>query len=442
MTAAALKAVMEHAIERQRAGRVAEAEALYRQVLAEDPHDAVANHNFGVVAAQRGAVEEALPHFKLALDAEPYQGLYWLSYARALVASGRPEAALKLLARGRQGGLAGPAYDALLAQAQLGRGDGLAARGQFARAIKAYRAALVADPDLAEAHFHLGSVLSESGAIAEGFVHFMRRAELAHGEGVANGVDAPPHRRKHDREQRDYLQSLGVRSAFHLADGARLPGPAVNPTNATPELLSRWWTAEPQVVVVEDFLTPQALAKLRAYCAQSTIWRRDYDAGYIGATPADGFACPLLAQIAEEISATWPEIFGPHGFRYLGAFKYDSEYSAGTNTHADFAAVNVNLYITPDEANLDPQSGGMEIWNIRAPDEPTMRRLNSDETAAREHLARSNARSRIVPHRANRAVFFDSALFHRTDRCAFREGYLMKRINISLLFGAFGASTR
>jgi hypothetical protein len=46
-----------------------------------------------------------------------------------------------------------------------------------------------------------------------------------------------------------------------------------------------------------------------------------------------------------------------------------------------------------------------------------------------------------VAHRANRAVIFKSALFHKTDRCDFREGYLNKRINVSLLFGDFGDPT-
>lgn len=433
---------MEEAIDRQRAGRLAEAETLYRRVLSEHPRHAIAHHNLAVVTAERGAVGEALPHFKLALEAEPGQGLYWLSYARALLLSGRPEPAAKLLERGRARGLAGPAFETLLAQARLRMGDALAARGDPARAIEAYRAALADDPELAEAHLHLGSVLSETGAIAEGFAHLMRRAELVHGNDEPGDAAAPLHRLKHDREQRAHLEAMDVRTTFHLGDGARLPGPAINPANMSAEILARWRSAEPQVVVMEDFLTPKALEKLRAYCAESTIWRRNYEAGYIGATPADGFAAPLLAQIAEEIIAGWPEIFAPHRFHYLGAFKYDSEYSTGTNTHADYSAVNVNFYIAPDEANLDPESGGMEIWDLAAPDEATMRRLNSDEAAAREHLARARARSMIVPHRANRAVFFNSALFHRTDRCVFREGYLNKRINISLLFGDFGAPTR
>ena len=443
MALAALDKIMEEAIERQRTGRFAEAEALYRRVIAERPRDPVANHNFAVLTAQRGAVEDALSHFKLALEAEPGQPVYWLSYARALLASGRPAQALRLLQSGSRSGLAGAAFKALLAQAQGGRGDELAARGDVEGAIEAYRAALAIDPDFADAHFHLGSILSEKSLVAEGFAHFIRRAELVHGQapGPAAG-DMPPHRLKHDREQRDHLESLGVQDMFHLGDGGRVSGPAVNPANRSPELLALWRNAQPQIVVLDDFLTPVALAKLRAFCAESTIWRRNYDAGYIGATPQDGFACPLLAQIAEEIHAGWPQIFGPHRFRYLGAFKYDSELSRGTNTHADNSAVNVNFYITPDETNLDPESGGMEIWNVAAPDETTMRRLNSDEAAVQDFLKRADATSIIVPHRANRALFFNSALFHKTDRCAFREGYLNKRINVSLLFGEFGAPTR
>jgi hypothetical protein len=40
-----------------------------------------------------------------------------------------------------------------------------------------------------------------------------------------------------------------------------------------------------------------------------------------------------------------------------------------------------------------------------------------------------------APYRANRAVIFDSDLFHASDRPHFREGYLNRRINITLLYG-------
>jgi hypothetical protein len=175
------------------------------------------------------------------------------------------------------------------------------------------------------------------------------------------------------------------------------------------------------MLVVENFLTPEALAKLRAYCAESTVWRRVYDAGYIGATPADGFACPLLGQIAEEIPAVYGEILARHPFHYLGAFKYDSELSTGTNTHADASAVNVNLYITPDEANLDPDTGGLVVWDLQAASEAEMRLFNSDERGLRAYLQRSGARATRVAHRANRAIIFKSSLFHKTDDCPDRR---------------------
>jgi hypothetical protein len=328
------------------------------------------------------------------------------------------------------------------AQIQYGLANCCAAAGEVDSAITAFRQTIALKPDFADAHFRLGSLLSETGRIAEGFAHYMQRARLRYGGGEPQPATAPEplHKTKHDREQQDYLETrLGRRAPFHLEDGARIEGPAVNPANASLAVTQTWRTHRPQFVVLDDFLMPQALDRLRLYCAGSTVWRRIYDAGYIGATPEDGFACPLLAQIAEEIRSLFPEIVGPHPFRYLGAFKYDSDLSTGTNTHADNSALNVNFYIAPDEANLDPAHGGLEIWDVGAPDVETQRRYSTDEEGVREFLKRSGAKSTIVPHRANRAIIFKSSLFHKSDVFKFRSGYLFRRINISLLFGRLGA---
>jgi tetratricopeptide (TPR) repeat protein len=447
--------MLQQALALHRQGDGAAAEPLYRAVLAEEPDHGEASHNLGLLLAQRGAQGEALAQFQTALKSQPSVGQYWLSYAGALLATGHPREAQLVLSRGQQRGLAGPAVDALLQRAQAAMAPttadmqfelatGHAMQGRIQEAIAAYRQVIVLAPDHAEAHFRLGSLLSENGHVAEGFAHYMRRAALVH-QDRPRGPEKPqpPHRVKHDREQAEYLSArLGPDASskpFHLEDGARLSGPAVNPANATPELVGQWRDNHPKMVVIDSFLTEAALDRLRDYCAGSTIWHRNYDAGYIGATPEDGLACPLMAQIAEEIAATYPQMIGDHAFRYLGAFKYDSELSTGTNTHADNSAVNVNLYIAPDEANLDPESGGMDIWDIAAPPGEEMRRYNSDEALAREFLAQSGARMTRIPHRANRALIFKSDLFHKTSDCRFREGYLNKRINVSLLFGQRGA---
>jgi hypothetical protein len=46
-----------------------------------------------------------------------------------------------------------------------------------------------------------------------------------------------------------------------------------------------------------------------------------------------------------------------------------------------------------------------------------------------------------VPHRANRALIFDSDLFHETDNIHFKDGYLNRRINITMLYGRRGEAT-
>ena len=439
--------MLQQAVALHKRGDSAAAEPLYRAVLADQPSHGEANHNLGMLLAQRGQDAQSLPLFQVALKSQPSVGQYWLSYAGALLATGHAREAQTVLMRGQQRGLTGPAVASLLDKAQaalpsteaellLERGTAHAVQGRVAEAIAAWRDAIAIAPDFAEAHFRLGSVLSETGHVAEGFAHYMRRAAIVHG-GSPWQTDRPQpaHRTKHDREQAQYLaEKLGEGvPAFHLEDGARLAGPAVNP--ATPDLAQQWRDSHPQMVVIDNFLTQPALEKLRDYCAGSTIWQRNYDAGYIGATPEDGLACPLMAQIAEEITTTYPEMIGTHAFRYLGAFKYDSTLSTGTNTHADNSAVNVNFYIAPDSANLDPESGGMDIWDVCAPPGEEMRRYNGNEALARDFLERSGARMTRVPHRANRAVIFKSDLFHKTSDCRFDEGYLNKRINVSLLFG-------
>ncbi|MDP3676489.1 MAG: tetratricopeptide repeat protein [Novosphingobium sp.] len=493
-------AAVEHAIAHHKAGRSGRAERLYRQALAEQPDHSEAHHNLGIILLQGGRIDAGLDHFRMALQNEPGRDLYWLSCARGLLIAGRPAEASALLVDGAAQGMSGPAFDALIAQAwdTLSAAEGLPVApasgeidansveqlantlcggGRFAEAASLLRDALERDPpqpdrlllnlgnvltelgsldeaadafeqairinpELAEAHYHLGSVLSENGRVGDGFAHLMRRAELVYGacDPPRAKKPEPGHKVKHDREQHDYLTAKGIvatgkAALFHLGDGRRIDGFAVNPANVTPDLIADWRAAEPKMILIEDFLTQEALEQLRAYCAESTIWRRIYDAGYIGATPPDGFACPLLAQIADEIAGLYSDILDGYPFQYLGAFKYDSELSTGTNTHADFSAVNVNFYIAPDEANLDPETGGMLIWDVEAKDEAELRRFNSNGPALSAHLKSRGAKATRVAHRANRAVIFKSALFHKTDDCDFKEGYLNKRINVSLLFG-------
>jgi len=453
-------AALRQALADHRAGQLASAEKAYRALLGEDARDVAANHHLGVLLVQSGRMEEGLSHLKSALETNPAEPLFYFSLAKGHLAAGNPAEAGAVLRQAMQRGVGDERFEPLKTQmrdaavAQYRRmlalrpddpavldnlGTALLEQGSTDQAIACYRRALMHDPDFPEAHFHLGAVLSQHGQVAEGFAHYMRRAALVHGGGLSPAENPPPFKRKHDQAQRAYLRGRNPEATagvFELADGDRLSGPAVNP--ASPQLLEQWRTSSPQLVVIDDFLTEPALQKLRAYCAGSTVWKKIYEAGYLGAAPEDGFASPLLGQIVEEIQSVFAPILAGESFRYLGAFKYDSALAAGTNTHADNSKVNVNFYIAPDDANLDPESGGMQIWDAGAPDIRTMRRLNGSEELVQAFLKQTKAKRVTIPHRANRAVIFKSTQFHKSDSFRFEDDYLSQRINISLLFGRFG----
>jgi tetratricopeptide (TPR) repeat protein len=312
-------------------------------------------------------------------------------------------------------------------------------QGRLEEAEAACRRAIAIAPNYAEAHARLGKILWDSNRIKEGCQSFTQSAELSYGAPACNVPSNEPTKSRHDQEQRDYLTSIGIRDngtsdIFHLADGGQLAEPALNPENTNGQVSERWRRSSPKIVLIDNFLTNEALDSLRRFCWGSTVWRRVYEGGYLGAFPEIGFACPLLAQIADELRRGYPIVFASHPLTQLWAFKYDSQL-LGIGLHADFAAINVNFWITPDDANLDPKSGGLVIWDKAAPLDWDFAKYNTDTTAAREFLAHAGARSVTVPYRSNRAVIFDSDLFHETDRIVFKEGYLNRRINITLLYG-------
>lgn len=104
-----LETALQQAVAHHQAGRLQEAESLYRTILQAVPGQPDANHNLGVLACQVGQHGAGLPFLKAALDANPSQGQYWLSYGEALLASGRAEEALKTIQAAIQHGHDSPA---------------------------------------------------------------------------------------------------------------------------------------------------------------------------------------------------------------------------------------------------------------------------------------------------------------------------------------------
>ncbi len=111
---------LHQAVAYHQAGQLQDAERLYRAILQAQPTHPDANHNLGVLAVQVKQPVVGLPHFKVALEANPDQGQYWLSYIEALVQAGQMAVARQVLEQGRQRGLQGEAVEALAGRLEEG----------------------------------------------------------------------------------------------------------------------------------------------------------------------------------------------------------------------------------------------------------------------------------------------------------------------------------
>ena len=406
-------------------GHGPEALAAADTALGLEPNSADTLNLKGAVFRAMARPEEARESFNAALQLQPGNAGIWLNLSSVLGDMGRAGEALGCVEKALE-------LKPGDAEAWNNRGAALRALGRPGEALESCNRALAIKPDYVAALRNAGALLCETFRVEEGMRVYAHQARLSHG-GPPDENDKLAHKQHHDAQQRDYLAGRNINAVFHLEEGARLAGAAVNPRNAA-TIAALWATKRPQIVVIDDFLKPEALEQLRRFCWGSTVWRKAYHEGYLGAVPESGFACPLLAQIADELREIFPSIFEGHPLRYLWGFKYDSSLS-GIDVHADFAAVNVNFWITPDEANLDPGSGGLVLWDVAAPPEWDVVQYNRDAKANRAFLERVGAKPITIPYRANRAVIFDSDLFHKTDKIQFKDGYLNRRINVTMLYG-------
>jgi len=400
-----------------------EARDAFHRAIALAPSYVEAQNGLGNALLKLGALQEAEDAFRAAIRHVPNNADAHVNLSALFFEQSRLPEAETAARKAVQLNAAQPeAHNAL--------GNVLREQGRLAEAEAEYREALRLAPDYVEGYKHLAMALEEQGRLDEAFSLFGRHAQLAFASEQTPST-FPAHKLRHDEEQRTWL---GRDVGFHLGDGSRIAGAAVNPGNKVSEISALWRSAQPQIVVIDDLLTPEALEKLRRFCLDSTVWRQVYDGGYLGAFPEHGFAPPLLAQIAEELRAVYPAIIEDYPLLHFWAFKYDSSLN-GIKKHADFAAVNVNFWITPDEANLDPDHGGLVVWDAAAPLDWNFAKYNAAEDDITAFLKAQDSKPVTIPYRANRAVIFDSDLFHETDVIAFKPGYENRRINVTLLFG-------
>ncbi len=453
-----------------RLGRLDEAIRCFRQAIALAPAAAAGYLALGNALQAKGDRGAAVAAFRRAADVQPNCAAAHGNLGNALKAAGRlDEAAASLREAVR--------LDPDLAETQHNLGVVLFVQGRLGEAESALRAAVRLRPDSQLSFRQLALVLIAAGRVDEAARFLIQPVREQRPPGAAG--DAATFRQtnrvklSHDADQLSYLAACGIEVdgltalmaehrrllARHAGEGTFDIAAAGSPRLAThynrlihyrqtptvPQgALSQDWDGAavecgyrahpPGYAWFDDFLTPAARRELWHFCAESTVWFQMTFKNEVSATLFNGFCCPLLLQIAQELRHRLPGLLGDQPLSLAWAYRYCGPFS-GLGPHADDGAVAVNFWITPDEANEDATRGGLLIWDRLVPRHYLRRDRLGQEEIIKSLIDDPDAQAVTIPYRCNRAAVFDGTIVHSTDAFRFKDGYENRRINITLLYG-------
>ena len=163
----ALALVEQHRI----AGRLLEAEAHCRQILAAEPREPDATHLLGLIAHQSGKPGEAIAQLRRAVALAPDVPLYHANLGEMCRLAGRVDEAV---AEGRRAVALKPDYPEALSNL----GVALYEQKEFAAAADHHRRAVALNPDFALAHSNLGNALHSLKRFDEAIASYRRAVAL------------------------------------------------------------------------------------------------------------------------------------------------------------------------------------------------------------------------------------------------------------------------
>jgi protein O-GlcNAc transferase len=160
-----IQELMSGALRHHQAGRLADAEQLYRQVLQLNPQQADALHFLGVLNHQVGRNDLAVELIGKAIAQNDRMPAFHNNLGNALKAQGQLDAAVSSYRRALT---LKPDYP----EAHYNLGITLQAQGQLEAAANSYRRTLALKPNHAEAHNNLGNALRAQGLLEEAAIAY------------------------------------------------------------------------------------------------------------------------------------------------------------------------------------------------------------------------------------------------------------------------------
>ncbi|MEO5338915.1 MAG: tetratricopeptide repeat protein [Magnetococcus sp. MYC-9] len=162
---------LQEALQQHRAGQLPAAEAIYRQLLAEQPNQPGVLHLLGQLCYQQGQAQQAAEWIRKATVANPNEPVFWQNLGIILSGMGRQQEAIDCFQR-------------VLAQ-QPNHHEVLYHLGNCyrdlqkrAEAMACYQKAIEIRPDFFDVHNSLGNLMLAEGKLAEAIACYRRTVEI------------------------------------------------------------------------------------------------------------------------------------------------------------------------------------------------------------------------------------------------------------------------
>ncbi len=199
------------------------------------------------------------------------------------------------------------------------------------------------------------------------------------------------------------------------------------------DVLNRYRSTGNSHVIIDNFIAEQNAMRLQQELLQNQMWRikNPVSKHLHNSMPITPSSSTIVPELEKAIKNVFSE-------SYVLAEYWALLYSKNTdgNIHADFGDLTITYWLTPDQYNLDESTGGLILYDVkRPPDMPFSDYLASGEQSRAYVAEHSRVDPIVIPYRFNRAILFNPAIFHKSNKPNFDLSHPSRmRMNMTFSF--------
>lgn len=185
------------------------------------------------------------------------------------------------------------------------------------------------------------------------------------------------------------------------------------------------------VAVIDDLLDDNVRETLHSALLDHYAWRyRNWVNQYLTNYQPE---IAEITQLADQIRARLKAV--DDGIHLVKHWAIMLHRNVGLIPHADNGSVILNYWLTPDEFNLDSESGGMRFYDVSRPSDVYAAAFGVEPGSKEYVRSRTRGESMRVPYACNRGILFDARVFHASEPVNFKGNDPAScRMNLTMVF--------